>query len=78
MILKCAERGEVESETQPIFVCHHCGMPVCGTCGTVLDDDDFDDSEEPLGRAAVHCTTHARYHYRREGRRPGAGAASSS
>jgi hypothetical protein len=54
--LKCGVHAERESETRPIFVCHHCGMPVCEEHGwVVLADDAFDVSEEPVPRSAMHC-----------------------
>jgi hypothetical protein len=54
--LKCGVHAEPESETRPIFVCHHCGMPVCEEHGwVVLADDAFDDVEEPVSRSAMHC-----------------------
>jgi hypothetical protein len=54
--LKCGVHAERESDTRPIFVCHHCGMPVCEEHGwVVLADDAFDDVEEPVSRSAMHC-----------------------
>jgi hypothetical protein len=55
MMLKCGLGGEEQSD-QLIFVCHHCGMPVCDAHGwVVLADDAFDDSHQPVPRAAMHC-----------------------
>ena len=54
--LKCGVHAERESETRPIFVCHHCGMPVCEEHGwVVLADDAFEETEEPMARSAMHC-----------------------
>ena len=71
--LKCGEHAEHESETRPIFVCHHCGMPVCEEHGwVVLADDAFDESEEPVSRSAMHCPEHAaEYHPRGTNKRRG-------
>jgi hypothetical protein len=54
--LKCGVHAERESETRPIFICHHCGMPVCEEHGwVVLADDAFSEVEEPVSTAAMHC-----------------------
>jgi hypothetical protein len=54
--LKCGVHAESESDTRPIFVCHHCGMPVCEEHGwVVVADDAFDPEEEPVPRSAMHC-----------------------
>lgn len=56
MILKCGVHNDKESRDHSIFVCHHCGMPVCEDHGwTVSADDAFDDSNRPVSRAAMHC-----------------------
>jgi hypothetical protein len=67
MNLTCGVRGETESEDHEIFVCHHCGMPVCERHGWVVSADDaFHDPPEardegrrtagkPGPRAAMHC-----------------------
>jgi hypothetical protein len=61
MTLKCVQ-GEPESEA-PIFVCHHCGKPVCEKHGLVVSADDAFDGSDPLvSRAAMHCGECARYH----------------
>lgn len=76
MNLKCAQRGDMESESNPIHLCHHCGKPVCAEHGTmVLADDAFADSDSPLPRFAMHCPECARHHNKGDGRRTGAGAA---
>jgi hypothetical protein len=71
--LKCGVHAERESETRPIFVCHHCGMPVCEEHGwVVLADDAFDEAEEPVPRSAMHCPEcAAEYHPRGAGKRRG-------
>lgn len=73
MTLKCGVHAERESQTRPIFVCHHCGMPVCEEHGwVVLADDAFDESEEPLSRSAMHCPECvAEYHPRGANKRRG-------
>ena len=73
MKLKCGVHAERESETRPIFVCHHCGMPVCEEHGwVVLADDAFDEVEEPVSRSAMHCPEcAAEYHPRGAGKRRG-------
>lgn len=54
MILKCGN-GE-DREEHLIFVCHHCGMPMCVEHGWIVSADDaFDDSNTPVSRAAMHC-----------------------
>ena len=79
MVLKCAQHGEEESDSRPIFLCHHCGKPVCEDHGTILlDDDDFAPSDEPLPIAAMHCPECVRYHSWRDGGRTGAGAPAPS
>jgi hypothetical protein len=64
--LKCGVHAERESATRPIFVCHHCGMPVCEEHGwVVLADGAFDDVDEPVSRSAMHCPEcAAQYHPR--------------
>jgi hypothetical protein len=73
--LRCGVNAERESETRPIFVCHHCGMPVCEEHGWVLlTDDAFDEAEEPVSRSAMHCPECAGdYHPRGASRRRGWG-----
>jgi hypothetical protein len=70
MTLKCTVDGRPEDSNHVIFVCHHCGRPVCEQHGLVVSADDaFDDSgDEPDRRipqsaahtakrpqAAMHC-----------------------
>lgn len=71
--LKCGVHAEPESETRPIFVCHHCGMPVCEEHGwVVVADDAFDDVEEPVSQSAMHCPKcAAEYHPRGVSKRRG-------
>lgn len=73
MKLKCGVRGEPESDERPVFVCHHCGKPVCEEHGWVVAADDaFEASEEPVPRPAMHCPECvAQYHPRTSGRRRG-------
>ncbi len=73
--LKCGVHAERETETRPIFVCHHCGLPVCEDHGwVVLADDAFDESEEPVSRSAMHCPEcAAAYHPRGASKRRGWG-----
>jgi hypothetical protein len=54
MKMKCAS-GEIKDDSL-IYVCHHCGTPVCVEHGWVVPSDDaFDDSAKPISRAAMHC-----------------------
>jgi len=54
MSVKCGNGEDIADLL--IFVCHHCGMPVCEEHGWVLSADDaFDDSNTPVSRAAMHC-----------------------
>jgi hypothetical protein len=56
MNVVCGVNGEPWKEDNPLFVCHHCGMPVCQADGlTVGADDAFDASDRPVHRAAMHC-----------------------
>jgi hypothetical protein len=71
--LKCGVHAERETETRPIFVCHHCGMPVCEDHGwVVVADDAFDEVEEPVSRSAMHCPEcAAEFHPRSASKRRG-------
>ena len=52
----CGVNGEPWDDSNPLYVCHHCGMPVCAQHGwTVAADDAFDDSNAPVSRTAMHC-----------------------
>jgi hypothetical protein len=63
MNVVCGVNGEPWTEENPLFVCHHCGMPVCLRDGlTNGADDAFDGSDEPVYRAAMHCPACARAH----------------
>jgi hypothetical protein len=54
MMVKCASGEELEDSL--IFVCHHCGAPVCEQHGWVVSADDaFKDTSTPVSRAAMHC-----------------------
>jgi hypothetical protein len=67
MNVTCGVNSEAETAARPMFVCHHCGMPVCGQHGWVVTADDaFDDGSSqrsrgtwdtsgPSSRAAMHC-----------------------
>lgn len=56
MNISCGVYGEPESDENPLYVCHHCGMPVCERHGwTVPADDAFHASDDPVSRAAMHC-----------------------
>jgi hypothetical protein len=60
----CGVNGETWQEAE-IFVCHHCGMPVCTRDGvTIANDDAFDASHAPVSRAAMHCPTCAEEYHR--------------
>jgi hypothetical protein len=78
MKLKCAQRGDMESESNRIFLCHHCGKPVCQEHSVKVDDDGaFADPGFPPSIAAVHCPDCARQHHGRgDGWREWAGATS--
>jgi hypothetical protein len=71
--LKCGVHAERESDARPMFICHHCGMPVCEDHGwVVLADDAFDNVEEPVPRSAMHCPEcMALYHPRGASKRRG-------
>lgn len=59
MTLTCAVNGEQETRDHPMFVCHHCGKPVCADHGWVVPadyafDDSDEDSEKPLWQRVLH------------------------
>jgi hypothetical protein len=61
----CSVNGEQWDGRTPLYVCHHCGMPVCEQHGwTVGSDDDFDASDAPVSRAAMHCPGCAEEYHR--------------
>jgi hypothetical protein len=62
MTLKCTVDGRPEGPGHVIFVCHHCGRPLCEQHGWVVSADDaFDDSgEEPDGRTTQSAGRPAR------------------
>jgi hypothetical protein len=63
MSLKCGNGEDIEDHL--IFVCHHCGMPLCEEHGWVVSADDaFDDSNIPVSRAAMHCRDCVEEHHR--------------
>ena len=54
MSVKCGNGEDLADRL--IFVCHHCGMPVCEEHGWILSADDaFSESSTPVSRAAMHC-----------------------
>jgi hypothetical protein len=56
MSVICGVNSEPETNNNPIFVCHHCGMPICQQHGWILTADDaFAGSSTPVSRAAIHC-----------------------
>lgn len=62
MNVKCGEGAEDKDERW-MFICHHCGMPVCDEHGWVVSSDDaFDLSSQPragvpsMPPAAMHCS----------------------
>jgi hypothetical protein len=60
----CGVNGESWQEAE-LFLCHHCGMPVCARDGvTIAADDAFDVSQEPVSRAAMHCPSCADEYHR--------------
>jgi hypothetical protein len=86
MTLKCTVDGRPEALDHVIFVCHHCGRPVCEQHGLVVSADGaFDESgEEPDRRmpqsaahtvrhpqAAMHCKQCVEKHYPKARAHPG-------
>jgi hypothetical protein len=76
MTLKCTVDGRAEFVGHLIFVCHHCGKPVCDQHGLVVSADDaFDDSDEDSGKRvpqpAMHCKQCADEHHPRAYKHPG-------
>ncbi len=68
----CGVNGEPWTAERPLYVCHHCGMPVCERDGIVVGaDDDFDSSSTPVERAAMHCPSCVEEHHRRAAKRKG-------
>lgn len=60
----CGVNGEPWQQVE-LFLCHHCGMPVCAKDGvTIAADDAFDASPEPVSRAAMHCPACADEYHR--------------
>lgn len=83
MTLRCSEDGRPEdlSRNHAIYICHHCGRPVCQDHGLVVSADDaFDDSaEEPrdgttsvkrVPQPAMHCKQCAEDSHRRVDKHP--------
>lgn len=70
MILKCGN-GE-DRDDGSIFICHHCGTPVCEEHGWVVSADDaFDDTSTPVRRAAMHCRDCVEEYHRGAGKHHG-------
>jgi hypothetical protein len=70
MTLKCTVDGTRESEDRPIFVCHHCGRPLCEEHGwVVIADDAFDGSAEDPGRRMPTAVAYLREQARRAAER---------
>jgi hypothetical protein len=61
--VSCGVNGEPWTAENPLFLCHHCGMPVCLQHGKIIGSDDgFAASEKADYRAAMHCPTCVRDH----------------
>jgi len=83
MNVSCGVNSEAETAARPMFVCHHCGMPVCEEHGWVVTADDaFDDGSgqrsrgtreisAPVSRAAMHCPRCAEEFHKGADRRHG-------
>jgi hypothetical protein len=86
MTLKCTVDGRAEDLNHVIFVCHHCGRPVCEQHGLVVPADDAfaASGEEPDRRtlqsaaqavkhpqAAMHCKQCAEKEHRGVRAHPG-------
>ncbi|MGD0561210.1 MAG: hypothetical protein ABSA93_40335 [Streptosporangiaceae bacterium] len=60
----CGVNGETWQQVE-LFLCHHCGMPVCAKDGvTIAADDAFAAGQEPVSRAAMHCPSCADEYHR--------------
>lgn len=67
MSVTCGVNSEAETPGHRMYVCHHCGMPVCELHGWIITADDaFNDGSgqrshrtwdiaASLSRAAMHC-----------------------
>ena len=63
MKVSCGVNGEPWTDENPLFLCHHCGMPVCLRHGKIIGSDEvFAPTEKADYRAAMHCPTCARDH----------------
>jgi|HubBroStandDraft_5_1064220.scaffolds.fasta_scaffold295632_2 hypothetical protein len=67
----CGVNGELWTPERPLYVCHHCGMPVCERDGVVVGADDAFDPSDGAGRAAMHCPSCADEYHRRAAKRQG-------
>lgn len=63
MNVSCGVNGEPWTAENPLYLCHHCGMPVCLQHGRVIGADDaFAASDKLDHRPAMHCPTCVRDH----------------
>lgn len=63
MNVSCGVNGEPWTAENPLYLCHHCGMPVCLQHGRVIGADDaFAASDKLDHRPAMHCPTCIRDH----------------
>lgn len=72
MKVSCGVNGEPWTVENPLYLCHHCGMPVCLRHGRIIGSDDAFGAPEKLEyraaiekvdyRAAMHCPTCVRDH----------------
>lgn len=58
MTVTCGVNSEAETGVHPMYVCHHCGMPVCEQHGWVVTvDDAFGDGSSQRSRDATDIST---------------------
>jgi hypothetical protein len=72
MNISCGVNGEPWTAENPLYLCHHCGMPVCLKHGRIIGTDEAFAAPEraddlaPIQkvdyRAAMHCPTCVRDH----------------
>lgn len=63
MAWDCVERSEGEGEGEAVFVCHHCGKPLCQRHSRIFADDAFPVADQSNGSLAVHCSSCKREHH---------------